>query len=147
MSNLDDILGMRALEEMQSRLRELLDPRSWTLENRDAAVEAVTKTALDISAESSPITLQLLTQEIDGKSFLMWNMQTQVLGALIEFLEQARRDLDWLTPEERMEISVDNEWLTTKIRDIVLQYKEAKTRVDQTLTALKSESLVESQEI
>lgn len=144
---MEEVLSMHAVEEMQSRLRDRLHPQNWTVENRDTELDAIRDTALEIVEESTPLTLALLNKAVDGKPFLYWNLQTQVLGQLIEYLEQARRDLDWLTDEERSETSVDTEWLTQQIRKTLELYQVAQANVDQMIAELKSSSLVETEEV
>lgn len=144
-STVEELIGLRALQEMQSRLQERLDPRTWTIQNRDQELSEIWQTANEIVEESAPVTLQVMQTEIQGKSFLFWNLRVQVMGSLIEFLENARRDLDYLSEEEREAIPVTSEWLTEKIREYIPQYQEAYAQVEQVLNALRDDPLIESE--
>lgn len=146
-NNIEEVISLRALEEMQARLQDRIDPRTWTVENRDSELQAVWDTAESIVAESTPITLKVLGEEVDGHPFVYWNLFAQVTGSLLEYLDQARRDMDYLDPQELAALPIDERWLTAKIRELIPSYQRAKANVDQVLQSLMKDPMIESVEI
>lgn len=140
MDNLEQVITMKAVEEMRLRLLDRVDPRNWTADNRDTEFEAVRDTATEIVRDSVPLTMSLLSAQSGEHSFLYWTLLMQVTAQLIEYLEQARSGLDWLSDMERSESAVDGEWLTQRIRESVEVYKTAQEHVESVLNSARGDT-------
>lgn len=144
---IEEFLSNKALEEMQSRLRDSIDPKNWSVASRDGELDKIISIASDIVDDSVPATIKLLLTEIDGKNLLYWNVRLTLLGSLLEYLENARRELDWITESERENIAVDSNWLTGRIRQVILQYTEAQENLTKVLQQAQNSTMIDSEEL
>jgi hypothetical protein len=145
--NLEDLISFRALDSLQSKLENQLDMKSWSVENRDQQLSTAWEVAQTIVDESAGLSLQLLAKEVDGKPFIYWNLRSQVLGALVDYLRGERELLDKMDAGETAIYPVDYNWLGEQIRKYDQLYAETLTKIETYLNGLKNDTMAEVSEL
>lgn len=135
---ISEILAEKVLEEIQILLKDKTDVQTWTLDTRDAEFEHVLNQALTVVEPSVVMGQELLSQTVNGQSFLYWNLRTQILGSLLQWLMGARNELDTMTEEETKDVPVDLLWLTSKIRQVIPMYNEALNALQEGIQQFQS---------
>lgn len=128
MKSLDEILSERAQEVYQDSLVDILNPASWTTENRDSKLLEIRKLGELVSKTSEDFVLELLNTTLDdGKSVLWHKINEQFTIGEIELLSNLRNELD-SSVEIPIDLPFDYEWLSQAIKE---RYSLINSRVQQ----------------
>jgi hypothetical protein len=116
MKTLDELLSERAQAEYQNALVEVLDPASWSAENRDTKLQEVRKLAEGVCDISEEFVKELLATNLeDGKSILWHKIREQFIMGEVELLMGFRDELDSM-PEIGPDVPISYDWLNAQIK-------------------------------
>lgn len=115
MRTLDELLSDRAQEQYRESLTKVLDPTSWTKENRNSKMEEIRTLANGLCDTSEQFVAELLTTKLNGKSIMWCKIREQFIMGEIELLMGFRDELDTAVtiPDTT---PIDHEWLTAEIQ-------------------------------
>jgi hypothetical protein len=139
MKTLDELLSERAQAEYQDALAEVLNPASWTTENRDEKLSEIRRLAEGVCSISEDFVKELLTSQVGDKSILWHKVREQFIMGEIELLMGFRDELDVLT-EIPPEVPISYDWLNSQIKE---RYKEVATLNEQIGKIMSTDGEVE----
>ena len=140
MKTLDELLSERAQAEYQNSLAEVLNPASWTAENRDDKLVEVRRLAEGVCDISENFVKDLLETKIDSSSVLWLKIKEQFVMGEIELLMGFRDELDSVT-ETPIEIPISYDWLNAHIK---ARYEEIIEINEKISKAMSQEGEVEA---
>jgi hypothetical protein len=119
MKSLDEVLSERAQSEYQTKLMKVLDPSTWTIENRDSKLTEIRTLSEEVCDTTIEFIKELIEKQVDGKSVLWHKIKEQFISGEIELLTAFRSELD--AADSAPEIPLDHTWLSNHIK---ARYKE-----------------------
>lgn len=137
MKSLDEILSEKAQLEYKDRLAEILNPTTWTKENREEKLKEVRALAESVCSTSEKFVKELLEKECNGHSIIWQKILQQFVAGEAEMLLGFREELDQLV-EITPELPVDYAWLNEAIRQRYIEIVAIEKDV-QKATSLDSE--------
>lgn len=119
MKSLDEILSEKAQVEFKDKLAEVLDPSTWTEENRESKLKEVRTLAESVCDVTEKFVMELLETQVNGRSVLWNKIREQFISGEVELLLGFRDELDSI--EDISTLPISYEWLNAKIKE---RYKE-----------------------
>jgi hypothetical protein len=120
MKSLDELLADRAQAQYRDSLAEVLDPASWTQENRDSKLKEIRALAEGVCDTTEDFVKEIMATKVGDKSILWHKIKEQFISGEVELLMGFRDELDTLDTLPP-DIAVSYDWLNDQIKQ---RYKE-----------------------
>ncbi len=140
MKTLDELLSEKAQLQFQDKLISIIDPATWTSENKDEKLADMRQISQDVAAQAVNYVKEMLELEIDGRSLIEWKIYEQFIGAELQLLMAHRDELDADTEYNLTSYPYDYTWLISAIRSRVQELAQIETSLE---TQLRPEGTAE----